>query len=176
MDQSSFENVDQDGALNQENFEGQPGRTGSSNKSNDHNLQMRQHADAALEDGHDIQNNNFDRNSKWILITPTDQYENEDGEEEYENEEEDEDYKGGRDYFGDVVDNQEQDEEEDRELIYNEDSGHQHIEKLFDDDGSEEPAVYEIEFKIFDKTSKNVIDLIIAVTLRQGRTRETELS
>lgn len=46
--------------------------------------------------------------------------------------------------------------EDDKELIYNEDSGfQQNVEKLFGDE-DQESAVYEIEFKIFDKTTKKL--------------------
>jgi regulator of RNase E activity RraB len=40
-------------------------------------------------------------------------------------------------------------------LIYQEESGFQNVEKLFNDE-SDESAIYEIEFKIFDKQFKNV--------------------
>lgn len=49
----------------------------------------------------------------------------------------------------------EQEIQEDRELIYNEDSGFHNVDKLFNDE-SHESAIYEIEFKIYDKITKNV--------------------
>ena len=61
-------------------------------------------------------------------------------------------------YLGNNGEEDENDESvrnEERELIYNEDSGFQNAENLFDDQ-SQESAVYEIEFKIFDKMTKNV--------------------
>ena len=42
---------------------------------------------------------------------------------------------------------------DDKELIYNEDSGYQNVDKLFDDQGGES-AFYEIQFRIFDKKQK----------------------
>ena len=63
---------------------------------------------------------------------------------------------------------------QDKELIYNEDSGFANTDKLFNEE-VHEAAVYEIEFKIFDKLNKNVIkitntntninDLLIVVSL-----------
>ena len=43
----------------------------------------------------------------------------------------------------------------DKELIYNENIGYNNIDKLFDEK-AEETEVFEIEFKIYDKTKKNV--------------------
>lgn len=57
-------------------------------------------------------------------------------------------------YYNEMID--EDNNVNGKELIYNEDSGFQNIERLFDDQ-SQESAVYEIEFKIFDKTNKNVL-------------------
>ena len=54
----------------------------------------------------------------------------------------------------DFIENQE-DDENNKELIYQEESGYQNVEKLFNDE-SDESAIYEIEFKIFDKQFKNV--------------------
>lgn len=54
---------------------------------------------------------------------------------------------GGDDYEDEMNEN--------KELIYNEDSGFHNGDKLFDEE-SQESAVYEIEFKIFDKNQKNV--------------------
>jgi len=42
-----------------------------------------------------------------------------------------------------------------KELIYNEDNENQNGYKLFDEE-SQDSAVYEIEFKIFDKSQRNV--------------------
>jgi len=47
---------------------------------------------------------------------------------------------------------------QDKELIYNEDSGFANADKLFNEE-VHEAAVYEIEFKIFDKINKNVFKL-----------------
>jgi hypothetical protein len=55
----------------------------------------------------------------------------------------------------DYNENNEEDENN-KELIYQEESGYQNVEKLFNDE-SDESAIYEIEFKIFDKQFKNVI-------------------
>lgn len=54
----------------------------------------------------------------------------------------------------DIIENNEEDENN-KELIYQEESGYQNVEKLFNDE-SDESAIYEIEFKIFDKQFKNV--------------------
>lgn len=48
-----------------------------------------------------------------------------------------------------------EEDENNKELIYQEESGYQNVEKLFNDE-SDESAIYEIEFKIFDKQFKNV--------------------
>jgi len=48
-----------------------------------------------------------------------------------------------------------EEEDNNKELIYQEESGYQNVEKLFNDE-SDESAIYEIEFKIFDKQFKNV--------------------
>jgi hypothetical protein len=52
-------------------------------------------------------------------------------------------------------DNQEEEDNNNKELIYQEESGFQNVERLFNDE-SDESAIYEIEFKIFDKQFKNV--------------------
>ena len=52
--------------------------------------------------------------------------------------------------------NEEEENNEDKELIYNEDSGFQNADKLFDDQ-SQESAFYEIEFRIFDKKKNKVL-------------------
>ena len=48
-----------------------------------------------------------------------------------------------------------EEDENNKELIYQEESGYQNVEKLFNDE-SDESAIYEIEFKIYDKQFKNV--------------------
>lgn len=57
----------------------------------------------------------------------------------------------------DYEDNNEEEEgiNEEKELIYNEDSGYQNVDKLFDEQ-SGESAFYEIQFRIFDKKQNKV--------------------
>lgn len=51
------------------------------------------------------------------------------------------------------------------------------MERLFHDDESQESATYEIEFKIFDKNTKNVKYVrLTLVTVCEGRTRKTVVS
>lgn len=56
------------------------------------------------------------------------------------------------------IDSGENNEEnnDDKELIYNEEGGFANSDKLFGEEQNNETAVYEIEFKIFDKINKNV--------------------
>jgi hypothetical protein len=63
-------------------------------------------------------------------------------------------------YFedGDEIANEEINEgeiDDEKELIYNEDSGYHNVDKLFDDQ-SQESAFYEIQFRIFDKKQNKV--------------------
>jgi hypothetical protein len=51
--------------------------------------------------------------------------------------------------------NEEEGINEEKELIYNEDSGYQNVDKLFDEQ-SGESAFYEIQFRIFDKKQNKV--------------------
>jgi len=62
-------------------------------------------------------------------------------------------YEDGEDGYDDADMNN-----QDKELIYNEDSGFANADKLFNEE-VHEAAVYEIEFKIFDKINKNVFKL-----------------
>ena len=62
--------------------------------------------------------------------------------------------------------NENEEDEGNKELIYQEESGYQNVEKLFNDE-SDESAIYEIEFKIFDKQFKNVQILLIKYILLQ---------
>lgn len=65
----------------------------------------------------------------------------------------------------DINDN-EVEENNERELIYNEEDNEvQNMEKLFNDDGTGDHAVYEIEFKIFDKNTKNVNIIPLKITI-----------
>jgi hypothetical protein len=59
---------------------------------------------------------------------------------------------GGNNYESN---NMQEEINEEKELIYNEDSGYQNADKLFDEQ-SGESAFYEIQFRIFDKKQNKV--------------------
>jgi hypothetical protein len=91
-----------------------------------------------------------------------DQYEeNNQNQQEYENDNNDHQQEGLQ--FMEDEENYEEGNEleinEDRELIYNEDSGYHNVDKLFDEQ-SGESAFYEIQFRIFDKKQNKVNKLI----------------
>jgi hypothetical protein len=88
----------------------------------------------------------------------------EDGEMNQENQEEMFQGEGSPEYMDNMQegligvnyeDNEEEVINEEKELIYNEDSGYQNVDKLFDDQ-SGESAFYEIQFRIFDKKQNKV--------------------
>jgi hypothetical protein len=80
----------------------------------------------------------------------------------------DEDYEFRLDHDEDYMNDGHISHSEEKELIYNENIGYNNIDKLFDDK-SQEPEVFEIEFKIYDKSKKNVkINKLILHIIRCG--------